>query len=43
MQLAAISVVLSGVISHAGWVVVALTVMFLVAVITSTRSLGSLG
>lgn len=40
IQLAAISVVLTGVISHPGWVVVALTVMFLVAVITSTRRLG---
>lgn len=37
LQLAVISIVLTGVISHPGWVAVALAVMFTVAVLTSTR------
>lgn len=37
LQLAAISLLLTGVITHPLWVAVALSVMFVVAVITSTR------
>ena len=40
VQLAAISVVLAGVISSTAWVGVALAVMFMVAAVTSTRRIG---
>lgn len=40
IQLAVISVVLSGVITNVGWVAVALLVMFTIAAVTATRRIG---
>lgn len=41
VQLAVISVILGGVITHTGWIAVALVVMFIVACTVATRRIGA--